>query len=248
MSQPLFDEPFDEDPLARQLRDDLMGIILDAAYNEPRTLQKTIGPSDLGTPCDRKIAYLLATTPPVNNRTDPWPATVGTAIHMWLEKTFRALAGWSTERRLQIGEFVSGTCDLYHDGMVIDHKSAGPDVMRKVHKDGPPPEYVVQVQLYGYGYRLAGMPVSKVALAVYPRSGWLSKMYTWVDDYDEDVALAALNRMYDIAALVLDLDIANNPHRFHQIPAVAYQCGFCPFYRPDMGADQAADNFGCPGV
>jgi len=244
---PMFTEPFDEDPLARKLRDDLMTIILDAANNDPRTLQKSLGPSDLGTPCDRKIAYLLTETPAVNTRTDPWPATVGQAIHMWLEKTFRDQAGWTTERKLQIGEFISGTSDLYHDEMVIDHKSAGPDVMRKIPKDGPPPEYVVQVQLYGYGYRLAGMPVKKVALAFYPRSGWLSNMYVWVGDYSEEVALAALDRMYRVAASVLDLDIASNPHRFQQIPAVAYQCGFCPFYRPDMGPDQSADNFGCPG-
>lgn len=246
-SCPMFAEPFDEDPRARRLRDDLMTIIEDAARNEPRTRQRSIGASDLGSPCDRKLAYQLMGAEPVNINQDEWPATVGTAIHRWLESAFRGADGWITERKIQIGEFVTGTCDLYQDGMVIDHKTVGTDVMRKIRKEGPPPEYVVQVQLYGYGYRLTGAKVDTVALAFYPRSGWLSNMYTWVNDYDESIALAALNRLYLIAGQALNLDLANNPHRFQQIDAVPHNCGFCPFYRPDMDPQLAAGPDGCPG-
>ena len=245
-SCPLFAEPFDENPEARQLRDELLTIILDTAHNEPRSLQKELGPSDLGTPCDRRLVYKLTDTPIVNYG-DPWAATVGSSVHSWLQKAFEQREGWITEQRLWIGEFIVGTADLYRGGMVIDHKTVGTDVMKQIRKEGPPPEHVTQVQLYGYGYRLSGVPVDRVALAFYPRSGFIHNMYTWVGKYDESIALAALNRIYYLANKIFDLDLENNPARFSEVSAVPHKCGFCPFYRPDMEPGEGATNLGCPG-
>jgi hypothetical protein len=89
--------------------------------------------------------------------------------------------------------------------------------------------------------------VDKVALAFYPRSGWLSNMYTWVGDYDESVALAALNRLYAIAHQLFTRGVTSDPDRIHVIDAVPHDCGFCPFYRPDMDPQSPATGNGCPG-
>jgi hypothetical protein len=69
----------------RHLVQTLTEIIRWADENSPRSLQAQIGPSELGTPCDRKLAYKLANNREINKRRDPWPAIVGTGIHHWLE-------------------------------------------------------------------------------------------------------------------------------------------------------------------
>ena len=60
-------------------------VIRGAIANHPRSLQKRIGPSEIGTPCDRRIGYKLLGQDE-NPRGDAWKPTVGTAVHGWLEK------------------------------------------------------------------------------------------------------------------------------------------------------------------
>jgi len=60
-------------------------VIRGAIANHPRSLQKRIGPSEIGTPCDRRIGYKLLGQEE-NPRGDAWKPTVGTAVHGWLEK------------------------------------------------------------------------------------------------------------------------------------------------------------------
>src|SRR5688500_19659658 len=55
-----------------------------AADNAPRSLQKHIGPSQVGTSCDRQLAYRLNHTPETRSFMDPWPSIVGTAVHAWI--------------------------------------------------------------------------------------------------------------------------------------------------------------------
>ena len=67
-------------PHATALKHELSQVILWNEHNAPRSLQRAIGPSELGDPCDRKLAYRIAGIEPVNFG-DPWPAIVGTSIH-----------------------------------------------------------------------------------------------------------------------------------------------------------------------
>ena len=254
----LFDDTPGEDLLALKLKRQLIDIIKWADANTARSRQKRIGPSEMGDPCDRRIGYCIAEIPEVNDRFDPWAAIVGTSIHSWLEDAVQAWVvhhkstSWLTETPVTLDGFITGRSDLYYvdDACVIDHKGAGPSVMRKVVKDGPPPGYVVQVQLYGYGYEQLGQPVKKVALAFYPRAGWLRDMYVWTADYDRDVAVAALARISRIAQDVMKLEILKegNEHRWEQLDAVpSDSCGFCPWYEPDRNMEVGANATGCPG-
>jgi hypothetical protein len=251
-----FDEPAGTpDPLASALKQELTDIITWTDRESPRSRQVMVGPSELGDPCDRRLAYRLAGTPDVNVFMDPWPAIVGTAVHSWCEDAVDRYQsevkdlGWQTEMRVQPDPMVHGRCDLYKPGILVDLKTGGPDMMRKVHKDGPPEGYKVQVQLYGLGHENAGRVVDSVALAFLPRSGWLGDMYVWTAPYDRSVATAALERMYRIAYKLLELDIETNDHRFQMIDATpGDSCVFCPMFNKRLHGDIAASRNGCPGV
>jgi hypothetical protein len=212
----------------------------------------------MGDPCDRRVGYRIAEVPETNTGFDPWAAIVGTSIHSWLDDAISswvvatASKAWLTETPVTLDGFIKGRSDLFNvdEACVIDHKGAGPSVMKKVVKDGPGPGYVVQVQLYGYGYEQLGYEVKKVALAFYPRAGWLRDMYVWTADYDRDVALAALARVSRIATEVVALDILKegHGHRWEQIEATPTDhCGFCPWYQRDRTPEMGADETGCPG-
>ena len=254
----LFDDTESDDPLALRLKSQLISIIKWADRNSPRSLQKTIGPSEIGDPCDRRVAYRIAEVPEVNDRFDPWAAIVGTSIHAWMDDAIKAYvlhtgdASWKSENRLPISGVVSGTSDLFNlaEHCVIDHKGAGPSVMRKVLKDGPGVGYVVQIQLYGWGYEQLGYEVKKVALAFYPRAGWLRDMYVWTADYDRNVAIRAMQRVSRIAQEVINRDVLNkdHEHRWEQINAEpSDSCGFCPWYTADREKEVGANLSGCPG-
>ena len=104
------------------------------------------------------------------------------------------------------------------------------------------------MNLYGYGYVKQGFPVRKVALAFYPRAGWLKDSYIWIDDYRPEVAEAALARLYTIARQLMDLDLPQAAHRWEQVDAVPSNvCGFCPWYAPHKTPEEGASDTGCPG-
>jgi hypothetical protein len=251
-----FSEPFDEDPFARRIKNHLISMIKWADRENPRSKQQEVGPSEIGDPCDRRVAYRIAGVPEVNTDFDPWAAIVGTAIHSWLDEAITAYTqahlskDWITETPVTLSEFVKGRSDLYWvpEDCVIDHKGAGPDVMKKLLKNGPGPGYVIQVQCYGYGYEQLGYPVKKVALAFYPRAGWLRDMYVWTADYDPSVAVAALTRLSAIATELLNRNILSESNRWSEIPAEpSNSCGFCPWYQPDRDPEKRATASGCPG-
>jgi len=246
----------DENSDAVLLKHELMEIILWADKGNPRSRQQKIGPSEIGVVCDRRVGYRIAEIPPINVDSDPWPAIVGTAIHNWLDQAIRSWGEvnqstrWRTETPVQMGEFVTGRSDLFDTkrGIVVDHKGAGREVLREVRVDGPKPEHKVQVQTYGLGYSRLGYQVKKVALVYYPRAGWLRDSYVWVDDYDPEVAYAALDRLGDISRTLVALDVIGNPHRWEQVPATpSNACGLCSWYNPGRDAERGADNTGCPG-
>ena len=246
------------DPFADMLKAQLVNMVKWAEKQNPRANQELIGPSEIGALCDRRIGYRIAGITACNTEFDPWPMIMGTAIHSWLDSAVTAWMTehgeqtWSTETRLIIDEFVEGHADLYsHDHQaVIDYKGAGPDVMKKVRKDGPPVGYQIQTHVYGYGFEQKGFPVEKVCLAFLPRAGWLKDMYVWCAPYQRDVARGAIARVQLLAQKLLNLDILTpgNESLWEKVEAFpSNDCGWCPFYDPGRDPEQGADNTGCPG-
>lgn len=238
----LFADPDGTDSFNESMGRDITEVIRWAHDSQPRTRQVMLGPSELGEPCARKIAYRIAGAATLN-RTDPWPALVGTAIHAWLEQAigkFQAQAGavrWLTETTVMVDDLVAGHVDLYdkETKSVIDFKTMNTDNLKKCRESGKPSEsHRTQVHLYGMGMIRAGYPVERVGLIGLPRSGWLSGMWVWSEVYDEQIAAAALSRMYGIAEQVLELAVDDHPEQYMAIEATPSQlCTLCEFYRRD---------------
>jgi hypothetical protein len=238
--------PAVNDPLAATLKD----LVRQAADHAPRSLQTSIGPSEIGDPCARRIAYKVMDTARVNY-TDPWPSVVGTAVHAWLEDVFKNAnppggpVEWLVEQRLPIEGNITGSCDLFHvpTRTVIDHKVVGKSSSQHYRRHGPRAGYITQAHLYGYGWTQLGFPVEQVAFAFWSRPGWLDDLWTWTAPYDEAIALAALERLALIKCTVVDLDVERHPDRWALIPGHPEGCRFCPYSRPGG----PADGTGCPG-
>lgn len=252
-----FGHPGGIDPETAALKRDLIDVIRWYDGQAARSQQKEIGPSEIGNECDRFLAYRLVGWPEINVFTDPWPAIVGTAIHLWLESAFRkfqeeaGIQRWDTETTVHPDPFVRGHMDLFDHWLftVIDWKSLGVRKMREWQKRGKPTEkHIDQVNLYAKGKVEAGQEVRKVCLVGLPRAGWLEDMEIWVDDYRPERAQAALDRLYRVGQQALDLDVFNHPERFNDVAATPDMCTFCPFFQPtNRDSSAIADGSGCPG-
>lgn len=238
------------------LQAELLGVVEHAVANHPRTLQQEIGPSEIGHPCARRIAYKLAGMPDVNtgNRT-PWKPTIGTSVHAWLDETFsranearddyNATGGrYWCEVRVDVGEIlgqaVTGSCDLRVDDTVIDFKIVGDEQLRKYKKHGPGDQYRIQSHLYGRGWQRRGVPVRTVGVWFLPRNQELRQNYLWTEPYDEQIAVDALTRAEGIAKLTGALGV----QAAALLPATEAYCANCPFFR--AGSTDPAT--GCPGA
>lgn len=235
--------------------DELETLINKAITNHPRSQQVAIGPSEIGQPCGRRIAYKLLGHP--ERPSDPaWLPTIGTAVHAWLEdvllednKHWIATCGhprWYTETRVNVGTIngidITGSADVYDrvTATVVDWKIVGPSTLRTYKAHGPGDQYRSQGHLYGRGFTRAGLPVDRIMIAFLPRNAPLDNAYYWHEPYDEQIALDALDRANGIA-----LGAALLGHQvLDQLPAVESYCRNCPYL--NAGSTDLAT--GCPGA
>ncbi|MEU0808667.1 hypothetical protein [Streptomyces sp. NPDC005970] len=218
-----------------------------------RSTQTTLGPSDIGTPCDRQLALSLLRVPPVNPGGDGWATFVGTAVHAALADMFQwADAGtgrYAVETPLTYpNAYVpKGTGDLLDRTllMFLDHKVMGRWSLDKLSTKGPMPKYRVQIHTYAYGARLKGEKVDYVAIIGWPReASTLDDLYVWTERYDPTVAIDALARVERIAQTVKGLTDDGAPwHEAVRYLPIADDCRYCPFYAP---GDKAGER-GCNG-
>src|SRR4051812_13516148 len=75
-------------PWASRYAAELRRVVVEQANSSARTLQRHLGPSELGHPCDRQVVGKLAGLPTTNHVVDPWPSVLGTATHAWLAEAF----------------------------------------------------------------------------------------------------------------------------------------------------------------
>jgi hypothetical protein len=227
--------------------------------SDNRSAQVTMGPSEMGTPCDRRLALSLMRMPPVNPGGDGWAAFVGTCIHAGLEGMFMwADAGsgrFAVEQRLEFGSvFVpKGTADLIDRMlfMVLDHKCQGRWSRNKLKTQGLSPTYKVQAHVYAHGARLRGEKIEKIAIISWPRDeASLDDLYVHVEDYDPLIVKKAFERVEHIGAEVEAKKlVAHEAHSVTVEPSsdldleikarvagdftVADDCRFCPFFLPN---------------
>jgi hypothetical protein len=205
---------------------ELKHIIATAIENHPRTLQEKLGPSDIGDPCARRLAYKLTRTPKARTMPPAWRPTVGTAVHSWLEEKFaeynqatHAATGASRfllEQRVNPGpcggEDLEGSTDWYDrvTATAGDWKVIGPSSHKRLATDlragrGPRPEYRIQLHTYGLGWANRGVPVDQVMLVALPAAGELEDALMWTEPFKPQVAIDAMARVDRIHALTTTL-------------------------------------------
>jgi len=236
---------------AREIAAMATEVMTDAMRMHPRSQQTAPGPSELGTPCGRRLAYKILDWGQPNDGRDQWLSTIGTAVHSWLAGTFEAAnrrlgrTRFLVERRVYLPEKISGSCDLYDTdtGDVIDWKVTSPDRIRKYARNGPGQQYRVQAHLYGLGWLLAGQQPRRVGIVFLPRGGLLSGMYVWAEPFDPQVAVDAIGRYRATVLALAHLDPERNPGRWAMFPTADAYCSWCPYFLP--GSTDLSS--GCPG-
>lgn len=167
--------------------------------NQPRNLQKEIGPSELGTDCLHCLAARLAGWE--KRQSAAWLPFIGTCVHERFEHLFnsrndvftvsdddeegdiwavKAVERFEAEKHVDVGEIhglhgqskVHGSIDLYDaaNHMTIDWKITGTTTIRNVKANGPSQQYRIQASLYGIGLENDGEPCEKNAIYFLPRN------------------------------------------------------------------------------
>jgi hypothetical protein len=245
-----------EPALAKAIRDEFLTILCWAEANRGRSLQVHLGPSELGTECDRQLAYrIMGSTGPNLDMADPWYAFVGSAIHSRMQESVERYQEahpyalrWAIEQYIQADPLISGHADYNRDQILLDVKSAGKTVMTEV-KRSIPHKYRVQGNTYAKGLRDTGRDIRYIVFVFVPRDGKLRDMVVWAEPYDEALALASIARPYRIRDLMVSLDVVNQPLNWEKIPAKPdyMGCQYCPMWQKYAGPGVGADGTACPG-
>jgi hypothetical protein len=150
------------------------------------------------------------------------------------------------ERKVCVGEIngvpITGHADLYDrfTDTVIDHKTAGPTMLKNYKRKGAGEQYRAQFHLYGRGFARLGYPVKQVMGVFLPRQGDLDEAYVYgPKPYDEQVALDALRRLEEIQNAVDQRGVA----ALAELPTHEHWCHECDYFR-----HKSTDlRRGCPG-
>lgn len=225
-----------------------------------RSAQTTLGPSEIGSPCDRQLAMKLMGVPAVNPQ-ESWAPFVGTAVHASLAEMFEWANGansgrFAVEMPLTFGSTVvpRGTGDLLDRVlfMFLDHKLMGKYSLKKLIEQGPSDEYRVQLHTYAYGAEKAGEKVKEIALVGWPREeSSLQNLYVHVEPYDRQIALDAIARVERLhrevqgrlGTVPTNVFVSENPLEVAQTFDTGDACRWCPFHNK---ADKRMER-GCPG-
>lgn len=249
-------------PWASQYAAEIRRLWAADSARDPRSVQRRLGPSELGVACDRQVVGKMAGLAPTNHVHDPWPSIRGRALHSYAERVFgednqvRGLR-WLTEQRVTPHPEHPGTADLYDAAhqAVVDHKFLGASSMAKMRGE-PPRKYRRQLYLYAHGYTLRGLPVRRTVLVAYPATA-ASLDGLYVHEWPYADASGAL--LPEVAAELADTlretalrrglagEVAAGRLDIMSVPASPdpSECFFCPLYRPEAARDSGP---GCPGT
>lgn len=209
-----------------------------------RSVQRHIGPSEIGTPCDRQLAYKLQGASPLQPGGGSLAAIAGTGVHGWIANRIETLYDGTSRYLVETrGEYrgVKGTIDLFDrlTHRVVDWKTKeDAAAIRRIRREPDPwtPSWIVQTAIYGAAMEAAGEPVEEVAIVLVPRSGKIDDIFALVRPFDRGIADAAIDRMLALA------ETAPEDATVH----TSGLCYSCPFYRnARLGIDLPT---GCPGL
>lgn len=209
--------------------------------NRPRgrSAQAHLGPSEIGSVCDRKLVFKLKGFKPVAHGGGPkWPAIVGTGVHTWME----GMSQWldSDRGRFLIEHHVTiikdeleGTLDLYDrmNKRVIDWKAPSARAVRKYKLEGAGAQYRTQGQLYALGLAMQGEDPREIAIVFMARDAASIDQGIHVETfpYKPSEAHAAVDKYKRLRDLALNVESAL------EVDATPTNlCSYCPFFAPGV--------------
>lgn len=227
--------------LGRQINDEVWADIHAFDASRPRSLQKSLGWSELGDPCDRKLAFKAARVGKSNPADEKWKAIKGTALHAMMELVLADNPEWILEKRLGRGR--SDAYNWKHQ-MVVDWKFPGSAVIQEcIRKGVPAPVYRRQGHGYGKEWEEAGYPVKFVSIQYFPGEGKVR--HGWCEPYDISIAQEALDRYAGIEERTKVLQLQAHPANINEFPKhPSFLCNYCPFFGT---AAQEKAGTGCAG-
>lgn len=184
---------------------DLADVFDRAMHDHPRSRQRAVGPSQLGTECTVAMLHALNGDREVEPPYAGWQATVGTATHDWVRGAFEAenqrlgRKRYVLEQRVTVGKYagrtVSGTTDCFDLDRreLIDWKTASKSSMRR-HRASVGNVHEVQRSAYGLGFDRLGLTPATVVNFYLPRDGNLTDAFAQRAPYDPQPALQAIER------------------------------------------------------
>lgn len=219
-------------PESAALRLKIIKMVTDAGNGAARSLQKAIGPSEIGHPCTRQVAFKVAGVPKNPNWLDPMPSILGTAFHAWMEENLPR-SEWIPEQKVYVTQTLTGHSDAYHipTRTVVDWKLLGNTAHRDYSGGYMSTQYRVQAHSYGMGFVNAGYPVDRVAVAIFGRSKTLQDLYVWSERWDPAIAQRAVDRLQ----IVRNYVAATGASEHNRAPLLAIEptsgdtCYFCPY-------------------
>jgi len=152
-----------------------------------RSKQRAIGPSEIGG-CKRKAWHKIEGTRATNPSTHSLAATLGTAIHSWIEESLRGNPRFLLETEVE-RDGILGHVDCFdlENGEVIDWKTT----TKRNIPYFPSESQRWQVQVYGW-LMSQTHDVKSVSLVAIPREGGDMDIVTHTEPYDESVVEEAL--------------------------------------------------------
>lgn len=178
--------PERDDTLPADLWPEIHTLIDEDITTMPRSLQKAIGPSELGTTCAHCLAAKLAGW--TKRESPAWLPFVGTCVHEHMERLFdrmddntpELVERWRAEYQVTVGHLhgleggmdVTGSIDLWDrkTHSTVDWKVVGNTTLTKVRAHGVSQQYRVQASLYGIGLEREGEPVERSCIYFLPRN------------------------------------------------------------------------------
>ena len=210
----------------------LLSVLHQKDASKSRSKQKQVGPSEIGG-CRRKVWYRLNDQPETNENLSKLAAIMGTAIHAEIEKSIASVdptgQKYMVETEVEYGD-IKAHVDLFvpETGDVIDWKT----VKVKNLAYFPSTQQRWQVQVYGYLLSKNGYKVNRVSLCAIARDGDERDVKVHTEDYDESMALEALNWLEAVKAT----ETAPEPEKDE------FFCqSYCQFY-------DASGQLGCVGL
>jgi hypothetical protein len=202
-------------------------LLLLADSVRPRTLQRGIGMSDLGS-CRRRVGYKLAGTEPVNH-VGNIQAVIGSAVHDMIANILLEIAepGDLVEHPVEFAG-IPGHVDRYEADTqtAIDTKTTSARWLEHIKIHGPEYGQVWQLSTYAAALINQGTPVKHIRLEFLARD--TGEEYLWSKPFDPEDVRDALMWL----KVVRDSDVDMLPRDYE--PDSVY-CKGCPFGGADGG-------------